>query len=108
MDRVAKHSDSNLALSAVIGPDPTSTEIFNRVYRNKPETGEGRLLLALLEDAIDCLGLKNSHDQRKQRLYREAVRWIERTDERPFSFVFVCEFLGCDPGFTRQQLLRKN
>jgi hypothetical protein len=69
--------------------------------------GERRLMLAILEDAVDCfqkyLGTKES---RGRLLCSDAEEWI-LSDDRSwlFSFVNVCEVLGLQPDFIRQGLL---
>jgi|RhiMetdeSRZDD1v2_1073273.scaffolds.fasta_scaffold1537552_1 hypothetical protein len=68
--------------------------------------GERRLMLAILEDAVDCfqkyLGTKES---RGRLLCSDAEEWI-MSDDRSwlFSFVNVCEVLGLQPDFIRQGL----
>ena len=68
--------------------------------------GERRLMLAILEDAVDCfqkyLGTKES---RGRLLCSDAEEWI-MSDDRSwlFSFVNVCEVLGLQPDFIRHGL----
>ena len=68
--------------------------------------GERRLMLAILEDAVECfqkyLGTKES---RGRLLCSDAEEWI-MSDDRSwlFSFVNVCEVLGLQPDFIRQGL----
>jgi hypothetical protein len=68
--------------------------------------GERRLMLAILEDAVDCfqkyLGTKES---RGRLLCSDAEEWF-MSDDRSwlFSFVNVCEILGLQPDFIRQGL----
>lgn len=69
--------------------------------------GERRLMLAILEDAVDCfqkyLGTKEA---RGRQLWADAEEWI-LSDDRSwlFSFVNVCEVLGLQSDFIRQGLL---
>jgi len=69
---------------------------------------EKRLLLAVLEDAIDIL-LKHAGAEtaRGQRLYAETVAWIvsEETGS-PFDFLTVCEALDLSPSCLRRGLER--
>ena len=78
------------------------------------ETGERRLLAAVLEDAITCFQrFLFAAGQRQRRLYREAEHWImERA--RPvesegvcpyFSFDRVCDVLGLDADGVRDRLV---
>ena len=69
--------------------------------------GERRLMLAILEDAVECfqkyLGTKES---RGRLLYSDAEEWL-MSDDRSWLFAFenVCEVLGLQPDFIRQGLL---
>ena len=69
---------------------------------------EKRLLLAVLQDAIDIV-LKHARatTTRDQRLYAETVAWIvsDRTGS-PFDFISLCEALGLDPSCLRRGLAR--
>lgn len=75
-------------------------------YPARATTGERRLLLAILRQAIDdymryaaCLG-----STRGQRLYCDILRWF-CVEERHFgSFTFCCEHLGLDPDRIRRSL----
>jgi hypothetical protein len=70
---------------------------------------ERRLMLAVLEDAIDCY-LANVGAQRGIRRARfvDAARWFQSNDtEWPFSFVCICDALGIDPAVIRRMLVRQ-
>jgi len=83
--------------------------------RRAPQlTGEVQLLVAVLEDAVNCfqkyLWAKSN---RERRLFREAEEWIMRGRRRaggpldpPLSFEYVCEVLGLDGSYVRQGLQR--
>lgn len=69
--------------------------------------GERRLMLAVLEDAVDCfqkyLGAKES---RGRLLCSDAEEWFLSEDRSwLFSFENVCDVLGLQPDFIRQGLL---
>jgi hypothetical protein len=69
-------------------------------------SGECRLMIALLEDAIHCFQKHLfAEEERNRRLFREADEWIR--SERPdaiLSFEYVCGVLGLEPGYLRRQL----
>ena len=73
------------------------------------ETGEMRLALAILEDALRC-ALRH-HDSRitEQRLAaREAMEWIRSDDDAPpFTFVRICQLFDLDPDWIRDTLHRR-
>jgi|SRR5271163_2009278 len=71
-------------------------------------TGEQRLMLALLADAINVYQKGAlSRASRARRLYVDAERWI-MTDPRgvkALAFTTVCEALGINPSLLRRRLL---
>ena len=69
--------------------------------------GERRLMLAILEDAVDCFQkYLGTEESRGRLLCSDAEEWI-MSDDRSwlFSFVNVCEALSLQPDFIRQGLL---
>lgn len=72
------------------------------------ESGEMRLALAILEDALRC-ALRH-HDSRitEQRIAaREAMDWIRSDDDSPpFTFVRVCQLFDLDPDWIRDSVHR--
>jgi len=95
-------------------PDTIVPSQFFATLRSQAPSkrGEYRLLVALLEDAIDCFQ-KNVHAANKweQRLFDEAQGWItgedgdrssDAEDRLPgFSFEYVCDVLGLDAAYLR-------
>jgi len=72
-----------------------------------PRSGECRLVAAVLDDAIQCYRkYRRANDVRKQRLFREAERWIMKAggDDLPFSFEYICAVLGIEPEYIRRGL----
>ncbi len=81
-------------------------QYFEGASRRGSMEGERRLLLAILEDAVQiyCKGAVASAG-RNRRLFREAERWVESRDRRwVFSFERVCEALHLDPDYIRRGL----
>ena len=70
-------------------------------------TGEQRLILAVLVDAINFLqNWKGSGISRKSRNVAEAVEWVNtRGTCHPFSFDSVCDALDVDSELLRSRLL---
>jgi len=65
-----------------------------------------RLLLALLEDAIEC-AMNLGGSRSVMRLRREAHYWIFATAAAaPLTFVEVCAALNIDPNYLREGLTR--
>jgi hypothetical protein len=74
-------------------------------------SGEQRMLLAILTDAIDCLRGKQNwlvasrpSENRRIRAQLKAETWIRGADA-PFTFSRVCEVLGIDTDYLREHLL---
>lgn len=83
-------------------------QYFAGLHRNGGVEAESRLMLAVLEDAIDCYRenflFRNPN---QQRLFEDAKEWIESADDAwLFSFESICGVLGVDPAYLRQGLLR--
>ena len=69
---------------------------------------EKRLMLAVLQDAIDIM-LKHGDAQnaRHRRLYEETIAWILSDDTgTPFAFLNVCEALDLSASCLRRGLAR--
>jgi hypothetical protein len=70
-------------------------------------TGEQRLMLALLADAINVYqqGVV-SRNTRKRMLFVDAERWITGGSRCHHAFAFdtVCDALGIDPGMLRRRM----
>jgi len=69
---------------------------------------EHELVVAVLQDAVDCFQKHLFARERKARqLFVDAETWIMSTDRRwPFSFENVCDLLDIDAGGLRTGLLR--
>ena len=69
------------------------------------QTGEQRLLLALLSDAMQAYSAELARRKRPHRI-RELRRWFESTDRSyVFAFESVCDALGLDVGYVRRRVL---
>ena len=71
-------------------------------------TGEQRLMLALLADAINVYQQgAASRSTRKRMLYVDSERWImaDGTNRHAFGFETVCECLGINPAVLRRRMI---
>jgi hypothetical protein len=93
-----------LRISSSIGPaDPVAIqELFSSGIRS----GEERLMLAVLKDAIECFQqYVVSEYPWEKKLFQEAEDWIlARNTDCFFSFKNICESLQLDPGYIRRGL----
>ena len=81
-----------------------SPGVFDTLRRQP--TPETRLLIAILEEAINCFQryYLAEHDS-GQRLFREADEWL-MSDHRDWAFSFesICDAIGLDPSYVRHGL----
>lgn len=96
-------------IGALFQPDSLlSTHYFETLRRKTILEPEKRLMLAILEDAINCFQDNLlAQNVRRRRLFEEAEEWIVEVDgDWVFSFENICEALGFNPAYVRQGLLR--
>ena len=67
---------------------------------------ERRLMLAVLEDAVECYQkYALARDPRGRLLFDDACDWIESGErDWPFSYENICEVLGLNPEYIRRGL----
>ena len=107
----AKVDESRNSIRFPFGCDPVEafqSQKAGGVFRpGLVDPGVRRLLLALLEDALDSYRKYFSKLSSKgETSFREVEEWIRSGAEGPFSFATVCEGLGIDPEWLRAELLR--
>jgi hypothetical protein len=96
-------------IASLFQPDMLlSAQYFENLRRRTHFEPEKRLMLALLEDAINCYQDNwISRSGKKKRLFEDTEQWVLRTDgDWIFSFDNVCDALGLNPEYVRQGLLR--
>ncbi len=83
-------------------------QYFEAMRRKHLLEGEKRLILSVLEDAVECfMKCIDAGTNKGQRLFREADEWIGHEDKRwVFSFDNVCEMLDINPEYMRSGLKR--
>src|SRR4030095_12987925 len=87
--------------------DPANEEIIQGVHKKSIREGEERLMLAVLENAVEyfqkyVLARKPSGKQ----LFREAEEWfLDKDGEALYSFENICEILGLHPDPIRKGLM---
>jgi hypothetical protein len=90
-----------------ISLDPADMGLIEAVYKKTLREGEERLMLAVLENAVEyfqkyVLARKPSGKQ----LFRETEEWfLEKDSEELYSFENICETLGLHPDPIRKGLL---
>ena len=89
--------------------DPmTSSEYFDSLKRTLPIESEKRLMLAVLQDAVECYQkYLVARREKDKNLFSEAEACILERDQRSaFSFDNVCDSLGLAPNYVRAGLLK--
>lgn len=108
MPKAVDHAtaERNDEWSALVRPEVIlPAQFFGALRRQRPCQGERRLMLAILEDAINCF--QKYHDgrrSRERRLFCEAEEWLLSADRAPFSFEHVCGVFDFDPAYIREGL----
>jgi hypothetical protein len=96
-------------IASLFQPDTLlSAQYFDNMRRRTLLEPEKRLMLAVLEDAVDCFQDNLSVEGgRRKMLFDDAEQWIRAKDgDWVFSFDHICEALGFNPAYVRQGLLR--
>ena len=94
-------------LPALFEPDTLlPIQYFEAMRRKHLLEGEKRLILSVLEDAVECfMKCIDSPTNKGQRLFREAEEWINLEDKHwVFSFDNVCDMLDIHPEYMRRGL----
>ena len=102
-----QQNDIHERASGVFAPDTLLPgQYFDRIRRGKDLTGEQRLMIAVLEMAVDDY-MKHAvaRDRLRQGLFAEAERWIESTDRSwLYAFETICDHLSLDVEYVRRGL----
>ncbi len=71
----------------------------------RPLQGARLLMLAVLQDAIECYRKRpREHDPAARLLFEETRAWMESTDHATFSFESICDALDIDADYLRRRL----
>jgi len=81
-------------------------QYFEAMRRKHLLEGEKRLILSVLEDAVECfMKCIDASSSKGQRLFRDADEWIALEDKHwVFSFDNVCDMLDINPEYMRRGL----
>ena len=95
-------------LHSLVIPEIVTPVQWQLLHRNLDRSPEKRLLLAILEDAINCWRQPDGPSGRKARLKAEAEKWFFSADDSLFGFKSVCEHLELNPAYFRARLRRSS
>jgi hypothetical protein len=82
------------------------SQYFAAMRKRVPQEAEYRLVVAVLEDAIDCFQKHcDARDTKTRQLFEDAAQWVSSEDRTwPFSFLNICDVLNLDPAYVREGL----
>jgi hypothetical protein len=81
------------------------SQYFDRFRRRNQLDGERRLMLAVLEDAVDMYRKHCGANGRNRQLFLDAEEWIDDDDRTwVFSFLNLCDILDLDGEYLRRGL----
>jgi hypothetical protein len=90
-----------------VSRDPVDDGIIEAVYKKNIREGEERLMLAVLESAVeDFQKYVLARRPRGKKLFQEAEEWfLDKDSDEVFSFRNICETLQLHPDYVRQGLI---
>jgi hypothetical protein len=96
-----------LVTDGCLSVDPTNDEIIQGVYKKKIREGEERLMLAVLESAVeDFQKYVLARRPSGRKLFQQAEEWfLENNSDELFSFRNICETLQLHPDYIRHGLM---
>ena len=97
-------------LARILEPDIfLPSQFYGNGALSRQLEGEKRLMIAILKDAVECLEkYRGSLSSAGKISYQSAIDWVEDTDtEWLYSFTNICDLLGFDPNYLREQLLKR-
>ena len=82
------------------------SQYFDRLRRRASVDGERRLMVAILEDAVDVYRKQaGARDRKRRQLFEDAEAWIESSERSwIFSYENICDMLGIDAEYLRKGL----
>ena len=82
------------------------SQYFDRIRRRASSDGERRLMVAILEDAVEVYRKQaGARDRKRRQLFEDAEAWIESPDRSwIFSYENICDVLGIDATYLRKGL----
>lgn len=97
-------------LARILEPDIfLPSQFYGNGGLSRKLEGEKRLMIAILKDAVECLEkYRGSRSSAGKVSYQTAIEWVEDTDtDWLYSFTNICDLLGFDPDYLREQLLKR-
>jgi hypothetical protein len=101
------YAERGLATDRWVSLDPADMDFIEAVYKKNIREGEERLMLAVLESAVeDFQKYVLARHARGKKLFQEAEEWfLDKDSEEPFSFQGICQTLELHPEPIRKGLM---
>ena len=102
------YAENGMVSDGWVSLDPVDTELIQAVYKKTLREGEERLMLAVLENAVEYFQkYVLARNPRGKQLFQEAEEWfLEKDNDGLCSFENICQTLQLHPDYIRQGLLR--
>jgi hypothetical protein len=103
------HAVANENMASLFQPDTLlSGQYFDDRRRSRLLEPEHKLMLAILEDAVECFQANcSARCGKRKRVFDDAREWIfESRKDWIFGFENICNVLGFHPEYIRKGLLR--
>ena len=97
-------------LARILEPDVfLPSQFYGSGGLSRKLEGEKRLMIAVLKDAVECLEkYRDTRSSIGRVHYESAIEWVTDTStDWLFSFTNICDFLGFDPDYLRDVLLKR-
>jgi hypothetical protein len=81
-------------------------QYFTLLRKHSPQGPEYYLVIAMLQDAVECFQkYRFTTDEIGRELFEDAAEWFDSRDRKwPFSFENVCGILSLNPDYLRRGL----
>jgi len=97
-------------LARILEPDVfLPSQFYGTSGLSRKLEGEKRLMIAILKDAVECMDkYRGARSSLGRSQYQSAIEWVtDNSMDWLFSFTNICDFLGFDPEYMREVLLKR-
>jgi hypothetical protein len=101
------YAENGMVTDGWISLDPADIGLIESVYKKNIREGEERLMLAVLENAVEYFQkYVLARNPRGKQLFQEAEEWfLDKENEALYSFENICDTLGLHPDHIRKGVL---
>jgi hypothetical protein len=101
------YAERGMVTDGWVSLDPAELGLVEAVYKKTLREGEERLMLAVLESAVeDFQKYVLARNPSGKKLFQQAEAWfLEKDSDELFSFENICETLQLHPDYIRQGLM---